>query len=106
MRRLAGLDPRRNDAGPVCRRVIIGAKNTALQPTLGDRSSVYCSRAPFLLLVTALTLLMATALAGCTSGVRLPGNGTVEYRERALSSTDGGLRVTTSVLSANESIDV
>jgi len=67
---------------------------------------VYWSRASFLLLVSAVALLMATALAGCTSGVRLPDNATADYRERAQSRTDGGLRVTTSVLSANESLDV
>ena len=73
---------------------------------MGDPSSVCYSRPSVLALVTAVTLLVATALAGCTSGIRLPGTGTADYRERALSRSDGGLRVTTSVLSANESIDV
>ena len=73
---------------------------------MGVRNSVYCSRASFLLLVTAFTLLMATAFAGCTSGVRLPDNAAADYRKRAQSRTDDGLRVTTSVLSANESLDV
>jgi hypothetical protein len=54
-------------------------------------------------LKAALVLLAITILTGCASTGPLPWLETTDYMERLRTETDGGVRVSTSVLSASES---
>lgn len=51
-------------------------------------------------------ILLASILGGCATNAFEPAEHRFDYRERALSRTEGGLRVSASVLSADESLAV
>ena len=57
-------------------------------------------------LVLLVGVLLALALHGCASRPFEPLQHRLDYRERATSRAEGGVRVSASVLSAEESLDV
>lgn len=53
-----------------------------------------------------LAVVMVSSLTGCASTGTLQGADTTEYKERLLTDADGAVRVSTSVLSASESLSI